>query len=204
MAQLDTILIATSNPGKAHLIQELLKDLPIEFKTLKDLNLDPEFEEIGTTFEDNSLAKAQHFYRLSGLPTISDDSGLAIDALHGEPGVLSRRWPGHEATDQELVDMMIDKLQHIPEEQRTANFICVITLYVDPDHIYTARGESRGMMLLEPKAPLKAGIPWSSYFYYPDLEKVNSELTPEETLKYGHRGKAIKQLHNTLTKILHE
>ena len=202
--KLDTILIATSNPGKAQLIQELLKDLPISFKLLGDLHLDGEFEEIGTTFEDNAVAKAQHFYRLSGLPTISDDSGLAIDALHGEPGVISRRWPGHEGTDQELVDMMIAKLTDIPAEQRTANFISVITLYVDPEHIYTAKGESRGLMLLEPKAPLQAGIPWSSYFYYPDLDKVNAELTAEETLKYGHRGKAIKQLHNILIKLLHE
>ncbi len=202
--KLDTILIATSNPGKAKLIQTLLADLPITFKLLQDLNMDTEFEESGRTFEDNALYKAQHFYRLSGLPTIADDSGLTIDALQGEPGVLSRRWPGHEATDQELVDLMISKMKDVPPKNRTATFVSVITLYLDPKHIYTTRGESKGIMLLEPKAPLHAGIPWSSYFYYPELDKVNAELTAEETLQYGHRGKAIKQLHKILTNITHE
>src|SRR3989338_763320 len=116
------LLVATQNPGKILEYKELLKNLPIEVITLQDLGITEEAPEDAPTFEENAKLKATFYSKFVDFPTIAEDSGLEIDHLNGEPGVKSRRWPGHRATDDELVKMIEEKMQGVPKEQRGAQF----------------------------------------------------------------------------------
>lgn len=188
------LLIATTNQGKAAEYKSFLGILPIELLTLKDAAINAIVDEDGKTFEENAIKKAKFYSELSGLPALGDDGGIEIDYLGGEPGVLSRRWPGHEASDDELILMTLTKLAGVPWEKRTASLRVVIALkFPYDDKAYTAEGAKCGFIR---KTPLDAtsGYPFRALFYIPELGKTYSELTPEEELKFAHRKYAIDKL----------
>lgn len=197
--QINKILVGTHNPGKLTEIKKQLAPLNIEVLSLDDVGIKQDFDENGKTFEENALGKAKFYYQLSGIPTLADDAGLEIDILNGEPGVLSRRWPGHEASDQELLDLLFAKLDGVPMEKRTAKFVAISALFDGKESIVT-KGESLGKIGFELACEIKPGIPWSSAFYPDGYDKVFSQLTIEEKNKISHRGRSLNKLIKELQK----
>ena len=141
-------LIATRNIGKLRELVELLGDVPFELVSLDDVGIDDEVEETGDTFEENAALKAETYARLSGLPTLADDSGLEVDALDGEPGVLSARYGGDpNISDQDRVSLLLNNLKDIPWEKRTARFRCVVALATPAGEVLaTAEGTLEGVI----------------------------------------------------------
>lgn len=196
--KLTEVLIGTNNPGKFKEISRQFNKHGIKTYSLKDLNITADFEENGSTFEENAVGKAKFYYNLAKIPTIADDSGLEIDVLGGEPGVKSRRWAGYEMTDQEMLDMLFDKLKDIPYEKRTARFVAVSAIF-DGEEVVIAKGDNRGYIAEELVCEMEKGIPWSSVFYPEGFNKVFSQLSVDEKNKMSHRGRALEKL---LKKIL--
>ena len=125
----ERLLIATGNPGKMREYQDLLRDVPFELVSLRDLGITHEVEETGETFEENAWLKASEYAALSGILTLADDSGLEVDALSGEPGVRSARYGGDACTsDEDRVSLLLKNLEGVPEGERGARFRCVIVI----------------------------------------------------------------------------
>ena len=186
----NSIVIATHNPGKFREISEALSGLSYHFTTPDKLGVREDIKETGETYEANSLLKAKYFAEKTKLPTIADDSGIVIDALKDELGVKTRRWgAGEKATDQEWLDYLLNRLKH--EQNRTATFISVITLFDPEGEIHHFRGECRGVILETPQVPIEKGIPLSAAFLPDGSEKVFSAMSKEEKNRISHRGKAI-------------
>jgi len=196
------LLIATKNPGKIAEYRIILKNLPLEFITLGDLNIEASVEEDGKTFEENAIKKAEFYSRLTGLPTLAEDGGIEIDYFNGEPGVKSRRWPGYEASDEELINMTFEKLNEVPLEKRGAQLRVVIALAINSE-IKTSEGVIRGIILERPAKTTIPGYPFRSVFYIPTMKKVFAEMTEEEEMLVSHRKRAVKKLLPTIKKYLY-
>lgn len=188
------LLVATQNPGKVLEYKELLKDLPIEVVTLQDLGVTQEAPEDAPTFEENALEKVNFYSQFADFPTIAEDSGLEIDYLNGEPGVKSRRWPGHRATDDELVKLIIEKMKGVPKEQRGAQFRVVMALKIPGKDPVTSEGILRGYITDKPIETVITGFPYRSMFFVPQLGKVLGEMTMNEEARIGHRKQALEKL----------
>ena len=195
------LLIATKNPGKVLEYKVILKDLPLDLVILKDLNITADVEEDGRTFKENAVKKAKFYFHLSGLPVIAEDSGLEIDCLQGEPGIKSRRWPGYEASDQELVDLALKKLKGVPFKKRGAQLRVVLALDIGGT-VNTFEGVLRGVMTEKPEAPIIPGYPFRSLFYLPKIGKVLGELSMEEEAEIAHRKQAVKKALPIIKKYL--
>ncbi len=170
---------------------EIFKEmgLEIELVSLKDLGITQKIEETGATFEENAIQKAKFYFNLAKIPTMSDDAGLEIDYLNGEPGVYSRRWPGHEASDEEIMQMALDKLRGVPKEKRGAQLRAVIGLMFSQDQqVYTFEGHLRGMIAEKPFGEMIAGYPFRSIFIPENQEKYSVELS-----LVAHRKQAIEK-----------
>lgn len=179
------ILIATKNPGKAREIREFLGNA-FEVVILADFKDAPDVEETGKTFEENSLLKAMAYFEWSGIPAVADDGGLEIDFLNGEPGVLSRRWPGYEATDQELIDIALTKLKGVPREKRTAH-LRTVGAYYDGKNMLTETAAVDGYIVEDKPDRCEKGYPFRSIFWIPQFNKLYQDLTEEEHQKINHR-----------------
>jgi len=161
------ILIATGNSGKIREYREIFKllKLPIRLTSLKELGIKEEAEETGKTFEENAVIKAKFYSKISNLPTLSDDAGIEIDYLNGEPGVRSKRWLGHELTDEEIINTALEKLKGVPKEKRGARLKAVIGLIFPPDKkIYTFEGELEGFIAEKPMKKRLKDYPFRSIF----------------------------------------
>jgi len=193
------ILIATRNLGKFKELMEVLHDLPFKFVSLNDEKIEGDVEESGDTYEANAILKAEHFGRLANLPTIADDSGIHIDALHGELGVKTRRWgAGARATDKKWLDYFLQRMKS--EKNRRAEFVSVISFYQPGEETLIFRGECVGQILDKPQVELEAGIPLSAVFQAEGSDKVYSAMDKHEKNEISHRGKAIRKCHNYLLK----
>jgi len=188
------LLIATNNPGKVKEYKELLKDLPLKLISLKDLGIKNKVNENAKTFEENAIKKAKFYSGLTGLATLADDGGLEIDYLNGEPGVKSRRWPGYEAADEELIDFALKRLRGVPWPKRKAQFRVIIALAMPGKEVLISEGKLRGIILTKPRGKLIPGYPFRPIFYLPKHGKSFAELSFKEEVKIGHRIKAIKKL----------
>lgn len=187
------LLIATNNPAKIAEYKIILKNLPLEIITLGDLNIKVSVEEDGKNFEENAIKKAKFYSELTGLPTLAEDGGIEIDHLNGEPGVKSRRWPGYEASDEELIDLTLKKLEGVPLEKRGAQLSIVIALLIN-NEITTSEGAIRGIILEKPVETHIPGYPFRSVFYIPTMKKVFADMTEEEEMLVSQRKKAIEKL----------
>ena len=188
---LKKLLIATTNLGRDLEYKEILKEINLsaEVLSLSDAGIMERLEETGKTFGENAIQKAKFYHSLSGLPALSDDAGLEIDYLNGEPGVKSRRWPGYEASDEEILQMALDKLKSVPAEKRGAQLRAVIGLAFPGDQqVYTFEGISRGRIAEKPFGMIMAGYPFRSIFIPENQEKYLGELS-----LVAHRKQAIEK-----------
>ena len=198
------LLLATTNKGKIKELSEFLRALPLKIVSLKDVEIDVDIEEDGNTYIENSQKKALLYAKLSGLAAISDDGGLEIEFLNGEPGVRSRRWLGYDATDEVLIEHLKKVVRSIPKDKRQATFTTVVSFALPNGGVWSEEGSISGILSQEPEPKLLEGYPYRSFFYLPQLKKFyhESELTQEEMKEYNHRYKAIAKLKPMIIKIL--
>jgi XTP/dITP diphosphohydrolase len=193
------LLVATNNRGKLREYAELLKGLPFELTTLSEQGITEEVEETGSSLTQNAIHKATEYAKLGGLTTMADDSGLEVDALGGEPGPLSRRYAGDNASDKERNDYLLAKLKDIPRDKRAARFRCVIAIVTPEGAAATCEGTCEGIIALGSRG--EGGFGYDPIFYLPELDKHMAELTLDEKNKISHRAKAAQKARRILERL---
>ncbi|MBU1179827.1 non-canonical purine NTP pyrophosphatase [Patescibacteria group bacterium] len=189
------LLVATKNPAKQNDYKQILQSFDIEAISLKDIGDPDDVEETGKTLLENACLKAEYFAKKHLLPTIADDSGFEIDALGGEPGIYARRWPGYEASDEELIEMVRSKLAGIPKEKRTAKFTNMTVLADKTGKIIASgTGYITGFIPLQPSDKRWPGFPYRSCLFVPQFNKYWGELLTEEYKQINFRYTAVKKL----------
>lgn len=188
------LLVATNNQGKLKEFNEILGELGIACVSLKDMGIQADVEETGTTFLENALLKAKEIYKIAGIPTISDDSGLMVDALSGEPGVYSARYAGEPSDDNRNIQKLLSNLNGV--KNRTARFKSVIAAVFSEEDILVAEGECEGVILDERRG--ENGFGYDPVFYVEALSKTFAEMTDAEKNSLSHRGNAIRKLKEQL------
>jgi len=196
MPRLPKLLIATHNKGKLRELTELLGAVPYDLVSLDDLRIDCDVEETGSTFEENAVLKAETYRQLADVMTLADDSGLEVDALGGEPGVLSARYAGPDATDAERVEFLLDKLAGTDPETWLARFRCVIAIAKPngPTTLYS--GFCEGRIVSEPRG--ENGFGYDPVFLFPDIGLTMAELSNERKNSVSHRAKAARRAARSL------
>jgi XTP/dITP diphosphohydrolase len=180
--------------------RQLLREAPFELVSLDDLGITDEVEETGQTFEENARLKACTYARLSGLLTLSDDSGLEVDALGGEPGIRSARYGGDpNATDQDRVRLLLSKLEGVPWERRTARFRCVIVISWPKGAEASVVGSVAGM--IQYRAEGNEGFGYDPVFYLPSYGQTMAQLSLAEKNRISHRSDAARKAVAALQRI---
>lgn len=188
-------LVATHNAKKLRELSRILEPLGIEAITDRELGQPlTEVEETGTTFEENAYLKAASACRETGLPAIADDSGLAVDALDGAPGVYSARYAGENATDAERIAKLLRELEGVPAEKRTAQFVSVVCCVFPDGRTLSVRGECPGRIGFAPRG--EGGFGYDPVFEVGD--RTYAELSAEEKDAISHRGNALRKLKTAL------
>lgn len=191
------VVLASKNKHKLIEISKITEKFDIELVMESDLGVDIDVEETGTTFEENSFLKANAVMQATGLPALADDSGIAVDALNGEPGVYSARYGFDESLDDwGRLQLLLKNTEQVPDGQRQAQFVCVITLVMPDGQTIQARGEVHGELLRVPAG--EGGFGYDPIFYYPPYGKTLAEVTPEEKNQVSHRAKALQAFYQKL------
>ena len=198
MKKVNYLVIASRNKGKTAEIRELLSGFPITIKNLDDFGPIPEVEEDGETFDQNAYKKASFTARVLGHPALADDSGLVVDALDGAPGVLSARYAGPDATNEQRFQKLLREMEGI--SNRKAAFECVISLAVPTGPALTYEGRCEGLIAESPVG--SNGFGYDPIFFYPPLKKTFAELTREEKGRVSHRGKALDEFRNEFDSVI--
>jgi XTP/dITP diphosphohydrolase len=188
------LFLATTNDGKIREIQHALEELSIDFSTLKEIKDAEISAEEKPTVLENAIYKALHYSRYSDALTLADDTGLEVDALGGAPGVHSARYAGDLANDPENTQKLLHALAGIPEEKRTARFVCVMAIAFRGRLIKSFHGHCDGRILEAPRGT--GGFGYDPVFFLPSLSKTFAELTTKEKNKISHRGKALERVHD--------
>lgn len=194
---LKKILIATTNKGKLNDIREILKDLNLEIISFLDFNDYPDVEETGKTFEENAKLKAIAAYDKYKIPVIADDSGLSVEQLNDAPGVISARYAGKDASDEDNNKKLIKELEKHPEPH-LAKYICVAVFY-DGNEFNIAYGECKGKIIKNGRG--SNGFGYDPYFVADGFELTMGEMSLEEKNKISHRLRAFEQLKHILEKL---
>ncbi len=190
------LILASNNKDKLREFKEILEPLGYEIRSQREEGINIEAEETGETFFENSAIKAKAVYDIAHLPVISDDSGLEVDYLGGEPGVYSARYGGEEVDDIGRCYLVLDKLQGVPDEKRTARFVAVISYIDENGKLSQFRGTIEGRIGYERRG--EHGFGYDPIFMVGD--KSTAEISPEEKNKISHRGKALMMLKEFLEK----
>lgn len=196
------IILASNNLKKIKEIKEILKGFPFEVYSLKDMDIDIEVEEDGLTFEENAKKKAVEIHQYlvnkgeSNFIVLSDDSGLEVDCLNGEPGVYSARYAGEHGNDYKNNLKLLQEMKDFKGDERSARFVCVIAVVFEDGNVKTVRGEVEGYIIEEIKT--EGGFGYDPLFFYKGFNKTFGEATPEEKNAISHRGNALKKLKNIL------
>jgi XTP/dITP diphosphohydrolase len=192
-------VLASNNKKKITELRAILSSLlpECEVMSLKEAGIEGDIEENGATFEENSIIKASVPAKL-GYIGIADDSGLCVDALDGAPGIYSARYSG--GGDQANIEKLLKELDPVPEQQRTAKFVCVMSAVFPDGRIITARGETYGVILREQRG--EDGFGYDPVFYSTDLNKTFAEASADEKNKVSHRGRALTLFSEKLKGII--
>jgi XTP/dITP diphosphohydrolase len=192
------LLLATTNQGKAREIKKLLAGLNFKIESLVSYPEFGRFQEKEKTFEENSRGKARFYSRQYDGLVLAEDSGLEVEALDGKPGVFSARFSGPGATDEKNTQKLLRLMNKIPEKERKARFICVVSLARQGKILKVYKGQLRGKILFEPRG--QNGFGYDPVFFYSPLKKTLAELTTEEKNKISHRGRALRKVRAYLKK----
>ena len=189
------IVLASKNPHKLKEISKITSQFGMELVLESEVGVDIDVDETGTTFEENSLLKAEAVMKATGLPALADDSGIAVDALNGEPGIYSARYGFDDSLDDwGRLELLLKNMENVPDGQRQAHYVCVITFMTPEGKIIQARGESHGTILREPVG--EGGFGYDPIFYYPPFGKTFAQVTAEEKNAVSHRAEALKLLYD--------
>jgi XTP/dITP diphosphohydrolase len=192
------LVIATRNSGKLFELQRLLNGFPVAVRSLSDFGPIPQVEETGSSFEENAYLKASHTSRVLGLPALADDSGLAVAALNGAPGVHSARFAGEGASDEANWRLLLQRLADA--EDRRAAFVCVLSIAVPNGRALTYEGRCEGLIMPAPRG--SGGFGYDPVFYYPPMKCSFAEMSTEEKNRVSHRGSALRELRQEFDKVL--
>ena len=215
MVKADRIIFATGNKNKIREASQILADFDIPVISMKEAEAEADPEEDGTTFEENAMIKARAVAEVLhskaktedtadktgyGDIVIADDSGLVIDALNGEPGIYSARYMGHETSYHIKNNNLIDRLTGVPDEKRTARFVCAIAAVLPDGRELSTTGYYEGAIGYEEKG--ENGFGYDPIFYLPDVNKYSAELSDEEKNARSHRGQALREMRDMLEKVM--
>ena len=190
------IIFATGNEEKLKEIKMILKDMDIDVVSMKEAGIKADIDESGTTFEENAVIKAKTIADISGTIVLSDDSGLEIDYLNKEPGIYSARYMGENTSYSIKNANLIKRLEGVPEEKRTARFVCVVAAAFPNGETVTTKGIIDGRIGYEERG--ENGFGYDPIFYVPELGISTAELDSEEKNKISHRGKALRMMKKEL------
>ena len=191
------IVLASKNKHKLEEISKITEKFGFQLVLQSQLGVDIDVEETGTTFEENSFLKAEAVMKVTGLPALADDSGIAVDALGGAPGVYSARYGFDDSLDDwGRLQLLLKNTEQVPDGHRQAQFVCVITMVTPEGECIQVRGELQGELLRQPRG--ENGFGYDPIFYYPPLGKTAAELSPQEKNQVSHRAVALKLLNEKL------
>lgn len=194
----DILVLATTNKNKIKEFREMVGDFPVEIKSVADFGPIPECIEDGDTFDDNAYKKALHTAKILGLPAIADDSGLAVEALDGAPGVYSARYAGENATDEENCQKLLKEMEGV--KNRKAAFKCVLSIAVPSGPALTYEGSCEGTILEEKRG--NSGFGYDPLFYFEEFGKSFAECNSDEKNRVSHRGKALAEVREEFDKVM--
>lgn len=190
------IIFATGNEGKMREIRDIMADLDVELLSMKEAGIKLDIVEDGKTFEENALIKARAICKLAGEMVLADDSGLEIDYLNKEPGIYSARYMGEDTSYHIKNKSLIDRLEGVPDEKRTARFVCAIAAVLPDGKELVVRGTVEGIIGYEEKG--ENGFGYDPIFYLPERGCTTAELPPEEKNSISHRGNALRLMKELL------
>jgi len=195
------IVIATHNNHKSIELLKLMSSLPITWMTLRDLEIDTIVEEIGTTIQENATLKAREYARLTKMYTLADDSGLAIEALNGRPGVYSSRYGGNDISSKQQRELLLKELYSISWTNRKAYFRCTLAL-ANPygTDITVANGVCQGLITMSDRGT--KGFGYDPIFYVPHQSCTMAEMDTDTKNRVGHRGKATHKMKGQISKLI--
>jgi XTP/dITP diphosphohydrolase len=184
------LLLATTNQHKIDEYRAIFSAIPFQICSLQDFRIETDVEETGSTFAENAELKALTYAKLSGQLSLADDSGLEIDALNGAPGIYSARFAGRDTSYEERFRLILAQLKDVPVEQRTARFVCAITIAEPSGYHRTVEGVIEGVIADAPRG--ENGFGYDPIFCVPELGKTTAELPPEQKNRISHRGRAAQ------------
>lgn len=190
------LIFATGNQNKMKEIREILGDLDVEILSLKEAGIAADVEENGATFEENALIKARAISKIANEMVLADDSGLEIDYLNKEPGIYSARYMGEDTSYRIKNKSLIDRLEGVPDEKRTARFVCAIAAVFPDGREYVTRGTIEGIIGYEERG--ENGFGYDPIFYLPKRGVSTAEIPPEEKNAVSHRGNALRKMKQLL------
>lgn len=190
------MIFATGNENKMKEIREILGALPLEILSMKEAGVSADIVEDGKTFEENALIKARAICKLAGEMVLADDSGLEIDYLNKEPGIYSARYMGEDTSYHIKNKSLIDRLEGVPDEKRTARFVCAIAAVFPDGKELVVRETVEGIIGYEEKG--ENGFGYDPIFYLPERGCTTAELPPEEKNSISHRGNALRLMKELL------
>ena len=191
------VVLASKNPHKLVEISQITEKFGMELVLESQLGVDIDEEETGSTFEENSFLKAEAVMKATGLPALADDSGICVDALGGEPGIYSARYGFDDSLDDfGRLQLLLKNTENVPDGQRQAQFVCVITFVTPDGKVIQARGEVHGELLRAPAG--EGGFGYDPIFYYPPFCKSLAQVSPAEKNSVSHRANALKVFYEKL------
>ena len=191
------VVLASKNAHKLVEIRQITDKFGFQLVLQSELGVDLDVEETGTTFEENSFLKAEAVMKATGLPAIADDSGICVDALGGEPGIFSARYGFDDSLDDwGRLQLLLKNTEQVPDSQRQAKFVCVITFLTPEGGVIQARGEIHGLLTRAPQG--ENGFGYDPIFYYPPMEKTTAEMSAEEKNQVSHRANALNLFYEKL------
>lgn len=194
------VVLASKNPHKLVEIRQITDQFGIDLVLKSELGIDIDVEENGTTFEENSFIKANAVMKATGLPALADDSGICVDALNGEPGIYSARYGFDDSLDDwGRLQLLLKNTEQVPDGQRQAQFVCVITMVMPDGRTIQARGEIHGELLRAPVG--ENGFGYDPIFYYPPMGRSTAEMSAEDKNQVSHRANALKIFNEKLKEI---